>query len=179
VRRTAAIVVVALLAGCAGGDDSDAGVVDRSRDLPADVQSFLDRVADPTGLAFRATYAVLNKNGGEEHILEVVSDPPVLTLEVDGTRVRADDDVTLSSFGIFSGFLAENPAAAIEAAARRADAGDAVFSSVELAGTHLDCITIPVQRVQASKACQTPDGVFGLVENPSVHYELTAYEPSR
>ena len=175
-RRLTAIVLVALVVLVACGDDdddeTDAGVVDRSREVPADVRSFLDRVADPHTLSFTATYRVLNRNGGAEHTVDVVSKPPALTLTVDGTAVDADDDVALSAYGIFSGFLAANPSAAIEATARRADAGDAIFTTKDVAGVRLDCISIPVQDVPTAVACLTPDGIFGSFDNASVRYEL-------
>ena len=178
-RRLSGIVVIALLAACGGGGKgaTDPGVVDRSRAVPRDVQTFLDRVADPHTLTFTATYNVLNKNGGAEHTVRIESDPPATTVEVDGHDVRPDDDVTLSSYGIFSGFLAQNPSAAIEAAARRADADEAELTTKEVAGVRLDCISIPVQQAQTSLACLTPEGIFGFVDNPSVRYELTDYAP--
>lgn len=173
-RRTAVIAAVALtLVACGDGDDTDPGVVDRSREVPADVQAFLDRVVDPGELAFTAEYDLLNKNGGGEHVVHIESNPPDLEVRIDGEPVDADDDPALSQYGIFSGFLAANPSAAIEATARRADAGDAVLSTRD----GLDCIAIPVQGAVASTWCLTDGGIFGFVENPSVRYELTAYTP--
>lgn len=175
-RRCAVIVLAALaaLSGCGDGDDADPGVVDRTRDVPADVHAFLDRVVDPTTIAFTATYDLLNKNGGGEHVIHVESDPPELTATIDGEPVDLDDEPALSQFGIFSGFLAANPRAAIEATARREDAGDAEHTT----RGDLDCIAIPVQGAVASTWCLTPEGIFGFVENPSVRYELTSYEPA-
>jgi hypothetical protein len=173
VRRLPAIVLGALLLAACSDDDDDAGVVDRSRPVPADVQAFLDRVADPSALTFVADYDLLNKNGGGEHVVHVESDPPTLTVTIDGTAVDLDDEPALAQYGIFSGFLAANPSAAIEATARRPDAGDAVHSTREAAGLRLDCIAIPVQGVAASTTCITDDGLVGYVDNPAVRYELT------
>ena len=171
-RRLPAIVLGALLlAACGDDDDLDTGVVDRSRPVPEDVQAFLDRVADPSELAFVADYELLNKNGGGQHVVHVESDPPTLTVTIDGAPVDLDDEPALAQYGIFSGFLAANPSAAIEATARRVDAGDAELT--ERGG--LDCIAIPVQGAVASTWCLNDDGLFGLVDNPSVRYELTAY----
>ena len=173
-RRLPAIVLGALLlAACGDDDDLDAGVVDRSREVPADVVAFLDRVADPTEVAFVADYDLLNKNGGGQHVVHVESDPPRLAVTVDGEPVDLDDEPALARYGIFSGFLAANPKAAIEATARRVDAGDAELTEQD----GLDCIAIPVQGAVASRWCLNPDGIFGLVDNPSVRYRLTAYTP--
>jgi hypothetical protein len=178
VPRVVAIVLVALLAACGGDDDDDAaaGIVERDREVPADVQAFLDRVADPHATAFTATYAVLTKNGGAEHKVEVTSTPPDLTLVVDGASIDPDDDVALSVYGLFAGFLADNPKAAIAATASRADADVARFSNHAAASITLDCIEIPVQRAVTATWCLTPEGLFGFVDNPSVRYELTAYD---
>lgn len=176
-----ALVVLAALPACGGKGDDDstdgAGVPDRSRPVPADVRAFLERVADPSELAFTATYHLLTKNGGSEHTLVATSTPSGLHLTIDGATVDPTDEAALSSFGIFSGFLAKNPAAAIEAAARRADAGDAVHTKRTAGGIQLDCIAVPVQGAQSSEACLTPDGIFGYVDNTAVRYELTAYAP--
>jgi hypothetical protein len=179
VRRVAVFLAVALaLAGCGGDDDDDLGdgVPDRTAPVPADVRAFLDDVADPAALPLTATYHLLTKAGGAEHTVEVRIAPPTVEVAIDGTAIDLDDEATLSSFGIFSGFLAANPAAAIESAARRAYAGDAVHTTRQLAGVELRCLSIPVQGAQTSEACLTPDGVFGYVDNPSATYELTAYD---
>lgn len=167
-RRLPAIVLVAVLAACGGGDDApaDDGVVERDRPVPSDVQAFLDRVADPAELTLDLTYDLLNKNGGGEHVVHVTSPPVAVT--IDGRPVDLADEPTLAGFGIFSGFLSANPAAAVEATARRADAEDAVLTE----RGELDCIAIPVQGVATSTWCLTADGVFGFVDNPSVRYEV-------
>jgi len=166
VRRLLAIVLLAVVA-CAGDDDTgDDGIVDRTRQVPEDVQAFLDRViADPADLTLDLTYDVLNKNGGGEHVVVVTSPPFAVT--VDGAPVDATDDVALSRYGIFTGFLAANPRAAIEATARREDAEDAVFTE----RNGMDCIAIPVQGAATSMWCLTDDGIFGYVDSPSVRYE--------
>jgi hypothetical protein len=170
----AVLVLVALLAACGGDDGGAVGVVDRSRAVPADVRAFLARIADPAAVSFVADYSLLNKNGGAEHTVHVESDPPALRVTIDGAEVDLTDEPSLAQYGIFSGFLAANPKAAIEATARRADAGDAVRSTREAAGLRLDCIAIPVQGVAASTTCITDDGLVGYVDNPAVRYELTA-----
>lgn len=174
-RRGAVIVLAALAlsAGCGDDDDADPSVVDRSREVPADVLAFLDRVVDPATIAFAADYDLLNKNGGGEHVIHVESDPPALAVTIDGEPVDLENEPALSRFGIFSGFLAANPSAAIEATARRADAGDAEHSRRD----GLDCISIPVQGALASMWCLRPEGIFGFVDNPSVRYEVTSYTP--
>jgi hypothetical protein len=179
VRRIACFVLVVVIAACGGGDDAtDDAVVDRTRPVPANVRAFLDRIADPTSIAFTADYALLNKNGGGQHTIHVESEPPTLTVAIDGARVDLDDEPKLASFGIFSGFLAKNPAAAIEATARRADAGAARFSTQTAASDALRCVEIPVQRAVTSRWCLTDEGIFGFVDNPSVRYELTSYRVS-
>jgi hypothetical protein len=169
-RRLAAIVLVALVAACGGDDDggapSDDAVVDRSREVPADVQAFVDGIVDPATLTAHAEYHVLNKNGGGEHDVVVDSDPPDLTITVDGTNVDVENEPALAQYGIFSGFMAANPKAAIEATARRADAGDAEITD--------GCISIPVQGAVTSTWCVNDDGFLSSVDNPSVRYELTS-----
>ena len=180
-RRIALLVLVAILAACGGDDGSSATdestVPDRSRPVPEDVRDFLDRVTDPASVAFTARYDLLTKNGGSEHTVDVTSRPPTVEVSIDGTPVDLENEAALSSFGIFSGFLAANPAAAVEAAARRTDAGDAVLSTRDAAGVHLECISVPVQGAQTSIACLTPEGVIGFVDNPSARYELSSYAP--
>lgn len=178
-RATVFVAVLALAAGCGGDDDDtgDHGVVDRSRDVPADVQSFLDRVAPDGEVAFRATYSVLKRFGGQESTVEVESSPPDVTIRAgDVEVVNGEGEAALSDVGIFSGFTTTAPAAAIRAAATRADAGEAQRSTREAAGVELDCVAVPVQDAIAITACLTPEGIFGYVDNAAVRYELTAYE---
>jgi hypothetical protein len=171
VRRLPAIVLVALLAACGGGGGDDAGpddgtVVDRSRDVPADVQAFVDRIVDPATLEVHAEYHVLNKNGGGEHVVVVDTDPPDVAITVDRIAVDIENEPALAQYGIFSGFMAANPKAAIEATARRADAGDAEIVD--------GCLSIPVQGAVTSTWCVNDDGFVSSVDNPSVRYELTS-----
>jgi hypothetical protein len=167
VSRRVAILLLVVLAGAAcGGDEPDDPVVDRTGEVPADVQAYLDRVADPSALTLDLTYDLLNKNGGGKHEVHVTSPP--LTVTIDGEPVDLDDQPALAAYGIFAGFLAENPAAAIDAAARREDADDAAFSERD----GMDCIAIPIAGTATSTWCLTDDGIFGYVDSPSVRYEL-------
>jgi hypothetical protein len=173
-RAVALFVVLAVLAAC-GGDDAASPtptVVDRGRPVPKEVQAFLDEVVDPATVAFVADYHLLNKNGGGEHEIHVTSRPPTLEVTIDGTAVDLTDQASLVPFGIFAGFLSANPKAAIEAAARRADAGVAALSTRPGATDDLECIEIPVQEVVASTWCLHPIGIFGYVDTPSVRYEV-------
>lgn len=171
-RRLALIAVVVVLAAGCGDDDgaADEGVVDRDRAVPADVQAFVDRIVDPATTPFTGDYDLLNKNGGAEYLIHVESDPPEVTVTINGEVVDLTDEPALSAFGIFSGFLAANPKAAIEATARRSDAGDAELTEVD--GN--DCLAIPVQGAAASTWCITPDGFIASVDNPSVRYSLVS-----
>jgi hypothetical protein len=168
VSRRVAILLLVALAACGGDDEPDDPVVDRTGEVPADVQALLDRVADPSTLTLDLTYDLLNKNGGGDHEVHVTSPP--LAVTIDGEPVDLDDQPALAAYGIFAGFLAENPAAAIDAAARREDADDAVFSERD----GMDCIAIPIAGTATSTWCLTDDGVFGYVDSPSVRYELRA-----
>jgi hypothetical protein len=166
------IVVVALALAACGGDDgeqADDGVVDRTREVPADVRAFLADVVEPDEVAFTADYELLNKNGGDQHTVHVESTPPTVTVTIDGEPVDLADEPALARYGIFSGFLAANPKAAIEAAAQRVDAGDAVFSTRD----GLECIDVPVQGATTSTWCLATIGIFGYVDTPAVRYELT------
>jgi hypothetical protein len=179
VRRATAFATVLLLAACGGGgkgNDLGSGVPDRTRPVPADVRAFLDRVAEPTKVPFHATYHLLTKSGGGEHTIDVTSAPPKLSVLVDDKPVDLHDQAALSAYGIFGGFLGANPAAAIEAAARRTDAEDAKHTKRTVAGVSLDCIAVPVQSASTSELCLTADGVAGYVDNPAAQYELTSYE---
>jgi hypothetical protein len=181
VRRATAFVALALLGACGGGggkgDDLGSGVVDRSRPVPDDVRSFVARVADPTKVAFRATYHLLTKSGGGEHDIGVTSTPPTLAVTIDGHVVDLADQAAMSAYGIFAGFLGRNPAAAIESSARRADADDAARTSRTVAGVSLECIAVPVQDVTTTELCITPEGIAGYVDTPAARYELTSYAP--
>jgi hypothetical protein len=170
-RRIAIVLVLALLAACSGGDDDDTGdgVVDRDRPVPADVQAFVDRIREPVRLV--ADFALLTKLGGGEHDVHVELDPVHgMSVTIDGEPVDLTDNGSLAEYGIFDRFLTSGPAAAILAAAQRADAGDAVFSERD----GMDCIAIPIQGTATSTWCLTDDGIFGYVDTPSVRYEIVA-----
>ena len=180
-RRWAWLALVVLLAACSDDDAGDrAGsttaptVIDRSKPIPPDLEAFLARV-DP-GLAFTATYTVLQRAGGT-----------TAEVTVDGTTITAGDlvvelpastadEARLNELGIFSTFFAAGPAAQIEATARRADADDPLFDTRTVAGVELECVRVPVSGATASQWCLTPEGVFGFVSTPSVQYELSSYE---
>jgi hypothetical protein len=168
-RRLAMIASVALLLTGCGDDDDQAEVVDRTRAVPADVRAFVDRIVDPATISAHLEYHVLNKNGGGEHDVEVVSQPPELTITIDGEEVDITDESALAQYGIFSGFMAANPKAAIEATARREDAGDAEHTQRD--GD--DCIGVPVQGAVTSTWCVGDEGILTSVDTPSVRYELT------
>lgn len=176
-RRITVFVLVALVAACGDGGSNDDGavVVDRSRPVPADVRVFLRRVVDERTIAFDATYHVLAKLGSTEHTIEVHVDPPSVTIIADGHAVGAADDVALSQYGVFSGFLSRGPARAIQAAARRADAGPARFSTHPAAPDAFDCVEIPEQGAVTSTWCLNGAGIFGYVDTPAVRYQLTRF----
>jgi hypothetical protein len=120
---------------------------------------------------------VLRKLGSEEHDVVVHAERGVRSIEVDGTDVALDDAPTLSSFGLVAEFMTTGPVRAIEAAARRADAEPARFSTQPSASGDLHCVEIPIQGVSTSTWCLTDDGIFGLVDNPAVRYELISLSP--
>jgi len=180
VRRATAFVALALLASCSGGNsgnDLGSGVPDRTRTVPADVRDFLARVVEPAKVPFHATYHLLTKSGGTEHTVDVTSTPPNITVTIDGKSIDLANQAALSAYGIFAGFLGANPKAAIDAAARRADAGDAAHSTRTVAGVKLDCIAVPVQGATTTELCITAQGIAGYVDNASAQYELTSYAP--
>lgn len=172
-----ALVALVALVSCSGGksDDLGTGVPERTRAVPSDVRTFLDRVADPTAIAFHATYDLLTKSGGSEHVIDVTSAASKLDVTIDGSRVDLADQAALSAYGIFAGFLGSNPAAAVASAAKRTDAGDAAHTKRTVAGIALDCIAVPVQDVTTSELCLTTDGIAGYVDNAAARYELTSY----
>ena len=176
-RCLALFVALFVLVSCGGGkhDDLGTGVPDRTRAVPSDVRTFLDRVADPKTIAFHATYDLLTKSGGSEHVIDVTSAASKLDVKIDGSGVDLADQAALSAYGIFAGFLGSNPAAAVAAAAKRTDAGDAAHTKRTVAGVALDCIAVPVQDVATSELCLTADGIAGYVDNPAARYQLTSY----
>lgn len=200
-RRLLALLAVTLLAAsCSSDDGPDATTtpppdsVAPEADLPVPVQQFLDEVAEPGDVAFRATYDVLQKLGGAENRVEVLADPPAWQVRVgDLTVVEGERPATcrpsaercvgevreelLAPVGVFSRFFATAPAQSLATDARRAVAGELVTSERTVAGVVLRCAGIPLSGVVSSTYCLTPEGVFGWVDTPAVHYELTDYAP--
>ena len=199
-RRLLAILAVGLLAASCSSDDDGpratptppSDTVDPQADLPAPVQQFLDEVADPGEVAFRATYDVLQKLGGARTSVVVVADPPSWQVRVgDLTFVEGEKPATcrtstrrcvgqvleelLAPVGVFSRFFATAPARSLATDARRGVAGELVTSERTVAGVPLRCAGIPLSGSVSSTYCLTPEGVFGWVDTPAVHYELTAY----
>lgn len=188
------LIALTVLAGCSddGGAPSPTSV-GTTKKVPAAVRNFVARVAEPGAVPFRATYRVVKSLGGETDV-EVVAAPP-------GWQVRAGDFVVvggpdaatcrvqerrcapgiqeqlLEPIGVFSRFFADAPARALEADTRRSGAGPVEFSTRSVAGTDLRCASVPIEGVVATTYCLTEAGVFGLVENTAVRYELTSYEP--
>lgn len=192
------LLALAVLAGCSSDGDAPEAIrattttTALTAGLPADLATFLDGVARPGTVAFRATYRVLQKLGGRQTDLVVVSDPPSWQIRmgdlvfVGGPRpatcrtsakhcVGDVREQLLSTSGVFSGFVATGAAQALATDARRAAAGDPVFSERTVAGVALRCAGIPLGDTVVPTYCLTPDGVFGYVDAPSVHYELTEY----
>jgi hypothetical protein len=194
------LVVLAVLAGCSSGGaepqvvPSTTSTTSLTAGLPASLVEFLDGVAEPGSVAFRGSYHVLQKLGGAQTDIEVLSDPPNWQLRVgdlvfvDGPkpatcRVSAQRCVgqlreqLLAPMGVFSRFFSSGSAQALATDARRVQAGDPVFSERTVAGVRLRCASVPLSGVTVSTYCLTPDGVFGWVDTPAAHVELTAYRP--
>ncbi len=197
------LLVVALVAGlvsagCSGGDRPSTSAERTTttsapaEDLPPEVDAFLERAAGSEGTAFEASYDVLRKLGGVRSTVTVVGGP-------DGARISVDDLVVLvgehpatcrpsaracvgevreeqlAEYGIFSRFWSTGPADALRTVVGRTDDGPPVTSTRTVAGVPLDCIAVPVGSSLPATSCTTAEGVFGLVDNPSVRYELTSY----
>jgi hypothetical protein len=188
------LLVVGLLAGCGddGGSPSPTSV-SATKEVPAAVRTFVARAKAPGKVAFRATYHVIRALGGESDV-EVVVEPPSWKITTDAVVVtggpkastcyRAEQrcvadirEQELEPVGVFSHFFADAPARALEADARRIGVGKITFSDRTVAGVPVRCAEVPIQGVTAATYCQTGEGVFGLVDNTAVHYELTSYTP--
>lgn len=197
-RRTLPLLLAALLlAACSDGDDpaaAPATSVAPDADLPPAVAAFLDGVAEPAEVPFRATYRVLRKLGGGEHQVEVVAAPPSWQVRVDDlvfvdgpkpATCRASlqrcvgevREALLTEIGVFSRFFATAPAQAVATDARRESAGAPVSYEQETAGLTLQCLSIPQSGRVTASYCLTDEGVFGYVDTPAVRYELVRYEP--
>lgn len=194
-RRVVLVLIgLAVLAGCSddGGSPSPTSVGAGSK-VPESVRKFLDPVEEPGTVPFRATYHVVKSLGGESDV-EVVATPPSWKitagdLVVSGgptpstchsaeqrcvAGIREQD---LEPVGVFSHFFADAPARALEADARRVGVGRITFSHRNVAGVSVNCAEVPIQDVTASTYCLTAEGVFALVDNTAVHYEITSYTP--
>jgi len=195
--------VVLGLAGCAEAErptTTDEGVPPTERlgdeALPSELRAFLERAEVGQDAAFTGTWAVTNNLGGGTASVEVATDPPAVRIAaadlviVDGPRpatclvsagacVGEVREQQLAPLGIFSGFFSSGPAQALRTAARRPGAGEPVATTRSVAGIDVDCLAIPVGGVTTATSCLTPEGIFGWVDTPSVHYELTRYAPGR
>jgi hypothetical protein len=189
------LVFLVLLAACSsGGDDESTSPTSIRSDstLPAAVRRFDAEAKGPGTVAFRATYHVVRALGGETDV-DVVATPPSWTITAGDLVVtggpkastcRARQCVSgvreqdLEPIGVFSHFFADAPARALEADARRVGVGRITFSDRTVAGVKVRCAEVPIQGVTASTYCMTDDGVFALVDNTAVHYEITSYSVS-
>jgi hypothetical protein len=193
------LLAVAVLVGCSS-DGAERVPTSRSTTtteltagLPPDLAAF---VAKAKPGAFTATYHVLQKLGGEQTDLRVTSDgtstrithgdlvfvvgPKPATCSTQArTCVGEVRDQLLAPTGVFTNFTADGPSRQLATDARRVQAGDPQFSDEAVAGVTLQCAAVPLRGVVASTYCLTPEGVWGWVDTPSTHYELTEYRPGR
>lgn len=198
---TVAVTLVAGLAGCAEAErptttDRGAPSTERPSDetLPAELQAFLDRAEAGADVAFTGAYEVTQKLGARTATVEVSVDPPAARIGVDDLVMVAGPhpatclisaescvgevrEQQLAPLGLFSGFYSAGPAQALRTAARRPGAGDPLLSNRSVAGAELDCVAIAVGGVTTTTSCLTAEGIFGWVDTPAVHYELTRYAP--
>ncbi|MCU1484414.1 MAG: hypothetical protein JWN67_1160 [Actinomycetia bacterium] len=189
------LVLAALLAGCSSDGGGTAAPrstttsTELTAGLPADLAAFLDGVHSAP---FTATYHVLQKLGGTQTDLAVVSDgtsaqirmgdlvfvvgPKPATCRTSAQRCVGDvREPLLSPTGVFTNFFSSGPARQLATDARRVQAGDPVFSEKVVAGVTLRCAAVPLREQLPSTYCRTPEGTFGWVDTPAVHYELTEY----
>lgn len=194
------LLVGLLLAGCSsdgpspGTPRSTTTTTALDDGLPPPLARFLDGVAESGVVPFAGTFHVLQKLGGQQTDLVVVSGPPAAQIRmgdlvfVDGPKPatcrtsvkRCVGDVReplLSPTGVFSNFFSTGPARQLATDARRTVSGDPVFSDRTVLGVTLRCAAVPLRERIVSTYCLTPEGVFGYVDTPSVHFELTAYRP--
>jgi hypothetical protein len=187
-RLLLAIIVVATAMGCS----DDSGDDESSDEVPADVAAFVERIAEPGSVPFRATYSVLQKFGGETNTVEVVATPPTWTVRVGDVEVTGGpapktctgdpptctDEVIesrLTPFGLTSTFFATGAARSLEDAGRNT-AAEPVFTTRTEAGVELDCMTVELGTVDRT-ACLTPDGIVGLIDDSARRIVLASYEP--
>ena len=186
--RIRALFLVALLAACSG-DAAEEEAEPAAPEVPPALDDFLDRVAPHGEVAFTATYAVLQKLGGETVEVRVAVEPPSWRIEVGDVVVTADEtcvagectagvqEQQLTQHGFTSRFFSDAPARQLLVDAGRAGAGAPERSEREVAGVGLECIGVPVGAAIPTLACITAEGVFGFVDDPARRVELTAYEP--
>ena len=195
----AALVAGLLVTGCSGGDRPSTSAERATTttaptgDLPPEVAAFLERAAKSEDASFTASYDVLRKLGGVSTTVEVVARPGAARITVGDLVVLLGDhpatcrttaeacvgevrEEQLAPFGIFSRFWSTGPAEALRTVVARNDDGHPVTSTRTTAGVPLECIAVPVGSALPATSCTTPEGVFGFVDNPSVHYELTSYQ---
>src|SRR5215216_407940 len=171
----AALLAVALLAGCSGGDrpSTDGGSTTTTapaEDLPREVDAFLRRAAASEAVSFEATYEVLRKLGGVRSTATVVSGPGGARITIGDLVVLVGDhpascrtsaracvgevrEDQLGQYGIFSRFWSSGPADALRTVVRRDDDGTPVTSTRTAAGVALECIAVPVGRSLPSTSC--------------------------
>lgn len=194
-RTATALLAAVLVVGCSGGDRpsvDSANAVHPDRELPPALLSFLRRVVRPGAMPFTATYNVLQKLGSTTEQVTVNSAPPLWRIEVDDVVVVGGEnratchpstrtcqsgisEQALAAHGIFSRSFSTGPVQALQTAARRDGAAAPIFTSRTLAGVDLDCVAVPIGVATPTEACLTPEGVFGLIDDPSKRIELTAY----
>jgi hypothetical protein len=198
-RWLVGLVALVALVGCSsdGAERVDAPVSTTTTvvtaGLPADLVAFVER-AEPA--AFTGTYHVLQKLGGLETDLHVASDgrstritygdlvfvlgPKPATCSTKAQRcVGTVRDQLLSPTGVFTTFSSDGPTRQLATDGRRVQAGDPVFTDATAAGVDLRCAAVPLRGSVASTYCLTAEGVWGWVDTPGVHYELTEYRPGR
>jgi hypothetical protein len=190
-RGAARLVPAAIVALTVMACSDDSGDDESSGEVPAEVAAFVERIAEPGSVPFRATYSVLRKFGGQTTTVEAVATPPAWTTRVgdvevtDGPAPRtcSGDPPTcvdqalesrLTPFGLTSTFFANGTARSLEDAGRRTTS-DPVFTTRTEAGVELDCMTVELGTVDRT-ACLTPEGVVGLIDDSARRIVLTSYE---
>lgn len=179
------LALALLLAACSGGERPSLGAASSSTvttpaEVPPELRRFLERAEAGASQAFTAEYSVLRKLGSTTSTALVESDPPALRVSVGDVVVDAGpgaQEELLAPFGLFTGFATTGPVEALRNLAARPDAGAPHFTERTAAGVALDCVAVPVQQALTATWCITPEGVFGYVDNPSLRFELTRYEP--